>query len=214
MNEINKINEQEIIDNFHKLYYHKGSTWQKTYWMGIPVQKTPLDLHIYQEILYEIRPDLIIETGTFKGGSAYYLAHICDILGDGRITTVDISLNANRPFHPRINYLTGSSVDPKIIEKLEAKITKNMKVLVILDSDHSQAHVRRELDLYSKFVTKDSYLIVEDSNINNHPVYPSFGPGPMEAIDDFLLTNKDFVVDYSREKFLLTFNPKGYLKRV
>jgi cephalosporin hydroxylase len=142
------------------------------------------------------------------------MAHICDILGDGRITTIDIAPNANRPFHPRINYLTGSSTDPKIIEKLEAKITKNMNVLVILDSDHSKTHVRQELDLYSKFVTKDSYLIVEDGCVNGHPVHPSFGPGPYEAIDDFLLTNKDFVIDESREKFMMTFNPNGYLKRI
>jgi cephalosporin hydroxylase len=207
--------EQEIIDNFHRLYYHKGTTWQNTNWMGIQVQKTPLDLFIYQEIIYEIRPDLIIETGTLNGGSAYYMAHLCDILGNGRIISVDIEHNSQRPFHPRVMYMTGSSVDLKIIENIESRITESTTVLVILDSDHTENHVRRELNLYSKFVSKNSYLIVEDSNINGHPVYPSYGPGPMEAIDDFLLTNSDrFIIDKSREKFMLTFNPKGYLLRI
>jgi cephalosporin hydroxylase len=209
----NKV-EQEIIDNFHKLYYHKGTTWQNTIWMGIKIQKCPLDLFIYQELLYEIRPDLIIETGTLNGGSAYYMAHICDILGNGKIITVDITSNSNRPFHQRVEYILGSSIDHNIINYIGSKIDKEMKVLVILDSDHSRNHVRQELELYNKFVTKDSYLIVEDGNINNHPVYPSFGPGPMEAIEDFLINNNNFIIDKSREKFMLTFNPNGYLKRV
>lgn len=213
MNEVNET-EKTIIDNFHKLYYHKGSTWQKTYWMGVPVQKLPSDLFIYQEILYEIRPDIIIETGTFAGGSAYYMAHICDILGHGKIITIDINRYKNRPFHLRIKYIQGSSINPEIIQEVRNSIMKDLKVLVILDSDHSEKHVRQELDLYSKFVTKGSYLIVEDSNINDHPVYPTFGPGPMEAVDDFLLTNEDFIIDLSREKFLMTFNPRGYLKRI
>ena len=207
--------EQEIIDDFHKLYYHKGTTWQNTKWMGIKIQKNPLDLIIYQEILYEIRPDLIIETGTAEGGSAYYLAHLCDIVGDGKIITIDIVPNKNRPFHPRILYLNGSSVDPEIIKQVKNKINFLYKtILVILDSHHSKEHVRQELELYSKFVTKGSYLIVEDSDINGHPVHSSYGPGPYEAIEDFLLTNKDFKVDKSREKFMLTSNPGGYLKKI
>lgn len=206
--------EQETIDNFHKLYYHKGTTWQDTRWMGIKILKTPLDLFIYQEIIYEIRPDLIIETGTAYGGSAYYMAHICDILGNGKIITIDIETNNNRPFHQRINYIHGSSVDSKIIDKVKSYINSETIVLVILDSDHSKDHVLKELNLYNNLVTKNSYLIVEDSNINSHPVYPTFGPGPMEAIVEFLRDNTKFVVDKYREKFMLTFNPSGYLKKV
>jgi len=85
--------------------------------------------------------------------------------------------------------------------------------MVILDSDHSKGHVLSELKIYSKFVTKGSYIIVEDTNINNHPVFPDFGPGPMEAVEEFLKENKDFSVDRSREKFYLTFNPKGFLQK-
>ncbi len=206
--------EREIIDDFHKLYYHKGTTWQNTIWMGIKIQKCPLDLFIYQEILYEIRPDLIIETGTLNGGSAYYLAHLCDILGDGKIITIDIEKNNNRPHHPRIEYITSSSTDLAVIEYLKTKIAKNTTVLVILDSDHSKDHVLKEMQLYSQFVTKYSYLIVEDANINNHPVFSAHGPGPMEAIEEFVKINNDFVIDLPREKFMLTFNPNGYLKKM
>jgi len=207
------MNELETINNFHNLYYNK-EVWKNSNWMGINIQKCPLDLFIYQEILYEIRPDLIIETGTAAGGSAYYMAHICDILGGGNIITVDIGSNKFRPFHPRISYILGSSVDPTIIEKIKSNINSEGTVLVILDSDHSKDHVLKELNLYDKFVTKNSYMIVEDSNVNSHPAFPEHGPGPMEAIDEFLLTNKEFVIDSSREKFMMTFNPRGYLKKI
>jgi cephalosporin hydroxylase len=93
-------------------------------------------------------------------------------------------------------------------------ISPSDTVLVILDSDHSKQHVLNELRLYHSFVTEGSYLIVEDSNINGHPVLPQFGPGPMEALDEFLQENDDFVIDESKHKFLITFNPRGYLKKV
>jgi cephalosporin hydroxylase len=85
--------------------------------------------------------------------------------------------------------------------------------MVILDSDHHKDHVLRELEIYSKFVTNGSYIIVEDTNINGHPVRPKFGPGPTEAVKEFLKGSRDFVIDKSREKFFLTFNPNGYLKK-
>ena len=100
------------------------------------------------------------------------------------------------------------------VEYLKTKIAKNTTVLVILDSDHSKDHVLKEMQLYSQFVTKYSYLIVEDANINNHPVFSAHGPGPMEAIEEFVKINNDFVIDLTREKFMLTFNPNGYLKKM
>ena len=87
-------------------------------------------------------------------------------------------------------------------------------LLVLLDSDHSREHVLDELRAYSPLVTPGSYVIVEDTNLNGHPVWPDFGPGPMEAVDIFLSESDDFVIDTSREKFYLTWNPRGYLKRV
>jgi cephalosporin hydroxylase len=208
----------QIVDAFHRLYYEHNdgaTTWRDTYWMGVPTRKCPLDLWVYQEILHERRPTLIIECGTAFGGSALYLAHLCDILNCGRVATIDIDITSygERPQHPRIRYLTGSSVDDSIIAGLREQITDRDRVMVILDSDHSRDHVLAELRAYSRLVTAGDYLIVEDTSVNGHPVFADFGPGPMEALDDFLAENHDFDIDASREKLLLTFNPRGYLRR-
>ena len=214
---------QAIIDAFHQHYYEQGlragGTWDSTFWMGIPIFKCPTDLIIYQEIIYELKPDVIIETGTANGGSALFMAHLCDLIGTGRIITVDLATESSnvrvkRPEHERIKYLTGSSIAPEILQQIETSLSSSDRVLVILDSDHHYGHVLQELKLYSRFVTPNSYLIVEDTNINGHPVYPEFGPGPMEAIQEFLKEDKRFIVDREREKLLLTFNPGGFLKRI
>ena len=210
--------EQMVIEGFHELYYNgspdEGQIFTRTYWMGFPCLKCPLDLWIYQEIIVEIRPDLIIETGTYMGGSALFLAHMLDIIGKGEIITIDIIENPARPVHPKIKYIKGSSSDANLIDSL-LKVRPDDEIrLVILDSDHSKNHVLQELNVLAPYVSRGSYLIVEDTNINGHPAYPSFGEGPYEAVEEFLTINKSFVVDKNREKFLLTFNPNGYLRRI
>jgi cephalosporin hydroxylase len=176
--------------------------------------KCPLDLWIYQEIIFEQKPDMIIECGTANGGSALFLASICDLVNNGKIITIDIENKQNKPRHKRIKYLVGSSTAENIVDQIRKLISDKNKVMVILDSDHHKEHVLNELTIYSKFVTKGSYIIVEDTNINGHPVFPDFGPGPMEAIEEFLKENKIFVIDYNNEKFYLTYNPRGYLLRM
>jgi cephalosporin hydroxylase len=208
--------EKEIVRGFHTLYYDShllGKSFFSTFWLGVPTLKCPLDLWVYQEILHEIKPDLIIETGTAKGGSALFLASIFDLIGNGEVVSIDIEENDLRPQHKRIRYLLGSSTSDEIVSAVTTIAAGKRTVLVILDSDHSQAHVFRELTIYSRLVTKGSYLIVEDTNVNGHPVDLEHGPGPMEALDEFLATNKDFVIDEEKEKFLMTFNPRGYLRR-
>jgi cephalosporin hydroxylase len=206
--------ENETVDTFHRLYYENfDRTWNNTYWMGVPTQKCPLDLWIYQEIIFEQRPNVIIETGTCQGGSALYLASICDLIKTGRIFTVDIDSAPDRPKHKRVRYLLGSSTDGAIIDRIRREIGSRDRVLVILDSDHSKEHVLNELHAYAPLVTPESYLIVEDTNVNGHPVVPEFGPGPMEAVDEFLSQNSDFEVDTSREKFFMGFNRGGWLRR-
>jgi cephalosporin hydroxylase len=204
-----------ITNRFHKLYYYQRErTWRNTRWLGTDVLKCPLDLWVYQELLYEIRPDLIIETGTAYGGSASYLAALCDLLGCGRIVTVDALARPGRPAHPRVSYRTGRSTDPAIVAELHAMVRPGDRVLVILDSDHSEQNVLAELRAYHGLVSVGSYCIVEDSNVNGHPVSGEFGPGPMEAIRAFLRENDAFEIDRDREKFFLTFNPSGFLKRI
>lgn len=204
--------EPGVTEAFHRLYYDTA-VWKDTYWLGTPAQKCPLDLWVYQEILHEQRPDLILETGTAHGGSALYLASLCDLLGRGEIVTVDIYPIEDRPVHDRITYLTGSSTAPEAVSELERLADGRESVLVILDSDHSRDHVLDELRIYSRFVSPGGYLIVEDTNVNGHPVFAEHGPGPMEAVDEFLAETDEFEVDASREKFFMTFNPRGFLRK-
>jgi len=202
------------VDEFHRLYYSRGeSTWGNTFWFGARVLKCPLDLWVYQELIAELRPELIIETGTYAGGSALFLASICDLISRGEVITIDVRDEPGRPVHPRITYLTGSSVSGPIVAEVGRRAGERSPVLVILDSDHSRDHVRKELEAYAPFVTRGSYIVVEDTNVNGHPVYPDFGPGPMEAVDAFLASYPEFQIDAAREKFLLTFNPRGFLRR-
>lgn len=210
----------DVVQDFHRLYYNQASrTWANTFWLGTTVYKTPLDLWIYQELIHELKPDLIVECGTASGGSALFLASICDLVGCGRVITIDIATHAPghadapRPKHPRISYVLGSSTETSTVDLVRAAARGANRVMVILDSDHSCGHVLNELRIYADVVTRGSYLIVEDSNINGHPVLPGFGAGPMEAITQFLVERHDFDVDASREKFYLTFNPRGYLKK-
>jgi len=205
---------QETVDRFHELYYDSDTrTWRDTWWMGIRTYKCPLDLWIYQEILHEVRPDLVIECGTGEGGSALYIAHVLDLIGKGEVVTVDLAPVARPPSHPRIHYVLGSSTDPAVVRQLEDAARGKGTVMVILDSTHTREHVAEELRLYHGLVTPGSYLIVEDTNVNGHPVLRDHGPGPMEAVQEFLAGRDDFFADASKEKFFVSFNPGGYLKR-
>lgn len=205
---------QATIDQFHRIYYHSPKlTWQNTFYRGVTIWKCPLDVWLYQEIIEEVRPDLIIETGTAFGGSAYYMGDLLDSYDKGQIVSIDIKDRTNGLKHPRVTFLIGSSADPDIKKKVMELLPEGGTTLVILDSDHSRRHVLNEMRLWHDVVSEGSYMIVEDSNINGHPVRTKSGPGPWEAIDDFMKENDDFVIDESKHKFLLTQNPRGFLKR-
>ena len=203
----------DITRMFHMCYYN-SRIWENTFWHGHQILKCPMDMWIYQELIWKIKPDYIIETGTFRGGSALYYSHLFDLQGQGEVITIDVMERPNRPEHDRIHYLIGSSSDAEIFSQVQSMIGENKKVMVVLDSDHSRDHVFKEMQLWHSMVSKDSYMIVEDSNVNGYPVRPDFGPGPMEAINDFLQINNMFEIDNSQEKFLMTQNPRGYLKKI
>ena len=208
---------QAITDQFHRMYYDgygQGGTWAATYWRGVVAEKCPLDLWVFQEIIHALRPDVIVETGTRFGGSALFMADLCEVLGNGRVVSVDIADEVGRPEHPRISYVRGSSVADATFATVKQHLGPADKVMVVLDSDHSKSHVLAELRLYHTLVSRGHYLIVEDTNIGGHPVAEDFGPGPMDAVQEFLASGgTGFQVDGSREKLCLTFCPGGYLRR-
>ena len=209
-----------IASIFHKQYYK----WLEyghfeiggpnlTRWLGIRVVKPPSDLWVYQEIIWETKPDIIIECGTFEGGCSYYMASICDLLNNGRIITIDITDSPLRPIHPRITYVKGPTIADDVIALVRKDVPLGKKVMVILDSNHRKSYVLKEMELYAPLVSPGCYLIVEDTHLNGHPIESNYGPGPMEAVEEFLKHTAHFAIDRNREKFMFSFNHKGYLKR-
>lgn len=207
---------KDLIRDFHRAFYESPWTNQFTSWMGIPILKNPLDLHIYQEILWDVQPTLLIETGTAYGASALYFATMMDRRGIGRVVTIDIEPHDPLPRHPRLTALTGSSTDPTILATVRAMIRPTDRVMVVLDSDHSARHVWDELECYAPMVTKGQFLVVEDTNINGHPVRMDWmgGPGPMEAVKPWLESHPEFEPDVLAERMMLTFYPNGWLRRI
>lgn len=208
--------DARVVRRFHQLYYDRwlahGDTINLS-WFGYQLLKCPLDLWMYQELIIRNRPDYVVETGTWAGGSALYLAMLFDHLDRGRVITIDIEPRSERPVHPRITYVTGSSVNQQITARVREEVG-DRRAMVILDSDHRADHVYEELMAYSSLVQPGDYLIVEDTNVNKHPVAPHFGPGPMEAVERFLSQTDEFVSDERCERFLMTLQPRGYLRRV
>lgn len=189
-------------------------SWRGTRWLGRAVPRLPTDLFIYQEIVASIRPDWIIETGTRSGGRALFLASICDLIDHGHVLTIGSNANDDRPEHPRISYLNGQPLDEDVLHQVGDRVGPDAHGLVILGIPASAARVVAEFDAYCGFVSEGSYVIVEDTIVNGHPVWPSFGPGPMEAVKQITNRRANFAPDPTMEKFGITFNPHGFLKRV
>ncbi|MCS7213505.1 MAG: cephalosporin hydroxylase family protein [Candidatus Calescibacterium sp.] len=181
-------------------------------WFGVKTQKHPYDFWIYQEILWCLRPDYVIEIGNYMGGSTLALAHICDLLGKGKIIGIDIN-QKNIPSqvreHPRITLMEGDACD--LFEKVK-NIVGDSFCIVIEDSSHTYDNTLKILRLYSQIVKPGGYIIIEDS-ICWHGLSLGPFPGPYEAIEVFLQENKDFEIDRDLE-FPITWNPKGYLLRI
>lgn len=209
-----------VVDRFNRLYYESGAPGNLQ-WRGIELLKNPCDLWMMMELLQRVRPSVLIETGTHYGGSALYFAEMTKLLGQPcSVITVDINPKFSyRPEEYGIFPIVGYSTDTGVAGRVEAVLQEQLSlrpgpVMVTLDSDHSQDNVARELQLYSRHVTLNSYLIVEDTNVNGHPSSPDHGPGPWEAVMDFVATNGGFEIDRSCQRHMLTFFPDGWLKRV
>jgi cephalosporin hydroxylase len=185
----------------------------KTSYFGIKTLQSPNDFWVYQEIIYRTKPDVLIEIGNFCGGSTLALAHIFDAMGHGRIIGLDIDHSKVPELvtsHPRITLIEGDACQS--YDLVNALISPHERVLVIEDSSHTYQNTLNVLRLYSRFIKPNDYFIVEDS-ICHHGLQIGPKPGPYEAIETFINESANFEIDRDQESFLITWNPKGYLKR-
>lgn len=191
--------------------------WSNTY-LGVPTIQNPLDVWTTQEILYDVKPDFVIETGTYHGGSAMLWAtFLQEANPDGRVITIDIEDHVTeakeRPIWKRkVDFIVSSSIEPDLIAKLAERV-KDKKVLVILDSDHREEHVFAELEAYAPLVSVGSYMIVQDTGGYAQPKNRKY-PGGGRAIRRFVKANDDYKVDDAREQWIMTNNAHGFLKRL
>ncbi len=209
---------QAIIDGFHRLWFGSPHTWSSNRFLGYSIRQCPLDLWLYQELLHRERPCHVIQTGVAAGGSVLYFAHLLDMVGAAPhqlVIGIDIALTpeARSLTHPRIRLIEGSSTAPATVARV-ARLCAGAPCLVVLDSEHTRGHVLQELELYERFVQPGGHLVVEDTNLNGHPVREDFGPGPREAVEQFLQRHRDFVRDDALwERNLFSFHAGGWLRR-
>jgi cephalosporin hydroxylase len=213
-------------------WFEAASRYEYSYhftWLGRPIIQFPQDMLAVQEIIWSVKPDLIVETGIAHGGSLIFSASLLELLGgDGRVVGIDIDIREHNrveierhPLAKRITMIQGSSTDPAVAEQVYRLAKGKSRVMVLLDSNHTHEHVREELRLYSPLVGLGSYLVVFDTDIEYLPDDlcgdRPWGKGnnPKTAVDEFLRTNDRFEVDAALEaKLLISVAPGGYLKRV
>ncbi len=199
-------------------------------WMGRPIIALPQDMLAMQEIIWETKPDLIIETGVAHGGSIVYYASLLELIGgDGLVLGIDIDIRKynrdlieSHPMMNRIKLLEGSSVSEDIFSQVEEIASKKKRIMVCLDSNHTHDHVLQELELYAKLTSVDCYCVVFDTVVEDMPKdwdwgIRNWGVGnnPKTAVRDFLSRNDDFIVDKMIDsKLLISVAPDGYLKRI
>lgn len=208
---------QEVKRRFVDWWGHEQNFFFANTWFGVKTLQNPMDAWVTQEILSEVRPDVLVEAGTFHGGSALMWASILEEVNpDARILTIDVEDRTEEAakvpiWARRVEFLHGSSTDPEIVEAVRQRV-EGKRVLVILDSLHTHEHVRKELDIYPQMVPVGSYVIVQDTGLWR-PFSTNIS-GAASAVADFLASTDEFESDTSRERFILTNNPTGFLRRV
>ena len=207
--------ELRLMQDFQTALIRKTDNFGEVRWLGAPVWQDVSSLWTMQETIFDTAPELIIECGTNRGGSAFFYATLFDLMQKGRVVTIDVE-KLHDLSHARVDWIIGDSTSPAIVEQVEA-LAKDIDgpILVVLDSDHTKKHVLNELNTYARFVTRGSYVIVQDGVIDTLPIFKGDRPGPLEAVKEFLKGNQDFEIDKARsERFLITHHPCGWLKRV
>lgn len=194
------------------LHHHRQVVFTRCHWMGVRALKNPLDAWIYQEIIHEVQPEVIVELGSLHGGGTLFLANMLDLLGgDRKVVTVDLDHSNFEVQHERIVTVTGNTQSPRVISEV-ASLCKGKRTMIIHDADHHEQGVLRDLRTYSGLVSPGSYFIVEDGFediLRRRPLVR----GPLGATAQFISETSDFEVDADRERYLLTYNPGGYLRR-
>lgn len=202
-------------------------------WMGRPIIQYPQDILAMQQIIWEVKPDLIIETGIAHGGSLIFSASMLELIAsctgiDGEVVGVDIDIRTHNrkaieehPMYKRITMIQGSSVAPDVVAQIKEKAKERKRILVCLDSNHTHEHVLAELEAYAPLTTVGSYCVVMDTVIEDMPneMFPDrpWGKGnnPKTSVWEYLKTHPEFEIDKSiQHKLLITVAPDGYLKRV
>ena len=230
---IKQMNKDVGFLNLSKKWLLQSLKHQYSYhfrWLGIPIIQYPQDIIATQEIIWNVKPDLIIETGIARGGSLIFSASILQMIGKGSVLGIDIDIRKHNkiaikkhPLSKRITMIEGSSIDEKVVNKVKTIAKTKKRVMVFLDSNHTYEHVLKELELYSSLVKKGSYIIVFDTIIDDIPnnwwgKHISTRPwnkknNPKSAVKDFVLKNNRFKIDHTIDnKILLTVAPSGFLK--
>ena len=204
------------IKSAFNLLYYGSEVWngRNTRWLGFPVYQNPCDMWVMQEILFETRPDVLIECGSGCGGSALFYVSVWP----GHVISIDNQMEMTVELeHERIEFVTASSTDEWTVRQVKEAV-KGKRVMVYLDSDHHPINVLRELETWGSVVSEGCYMVVHDTNLNGRPIPNAIHPGlegldPAAAVDEFLKKHLEFKADREREKFMLTFSPGGFLKK-
>ena len=213
-----------LANLFTRAGWQRRISYEPT-WLGIPIIQTPEDMVMMQELIWKVRPDVIVECGVAHGGALVLYASILELLGQGHAIGVDVEIRKynrlalqSHPLSKRFTLIEGSSVEEATVEKVRGMIRPDDTVLVALDSNHTAAHVARELDLYAPLVTRDSYIVVFDGVMQVLTDAPGGSPdwetdNPWHAIEGFLEQHPDFEVDAYYNRLKVTHCPGGFLKR-
>lgn len=195
-----------MIDGFWR-----SLAWTESTWLGEPTQQAPTDLQLLQEIIASQRPDHIVVTGREGSGTARFAATICELIGHGEV----VSVGRHAPkATARLTHINGGPHKDEVVAQVTAIVGDNPNALVVIGSGAKAGALKSEFAAYAPIVGVGSYLIFENTIVNGHPVWPGYGPGPLEAIRALLPHHGEFVQDTELERFGLSFNPGGYLRRM
>ncbi len=229
---IAKMGEDSEVRDLTWQWFNKVSEYEYSYhfrWMDRPIIQFPQDMVAMQEIIWNVKPDLIIETGIAHGGSIIFSASMLELLGgDGEVIGIDIDIREHNreaieshPMFKRITMIEDSSVADDVVERVRNIAAGKKRVMVFLDSNHTHEHVAAELQAYADMVTVGSYLVVFDTCVEYMPAdfFPNrpwgHGDNPYSAVKEFMKVNDDFEIDQElNNKLLITVAPDGYLRRV